>query len=325
VLRRSGTVFLQQREASVFIVAVALVIYFGVISSASSSFFTKLNIINVADGTAPYALLAAGEVFLLICGEIDLAVGFVWLLSPFLMFFFTTYYGFPLILAIIAAVLCGAIIGLINGALVVFLRLPSFVATLGTSFVIYGFTLTTSAAQEKSLPPGSAAGLGRWFGGFSWAEITWAVVIVILCQVLLSRTRWGLHTIATGGNLLGASEAGISVARIKMGNFVLTSTLGAVAGILEAFRIGTIDPSAGGYTPMFYAVAAAVIGGTALAGGSGTVIGAFVGMAVLAILQDGFNLLGISSNPFQIILGISIVGAMVANVYLTRLRRAGRS
>jgi simple sugar transport system permease protein len=76
---------------------------------------------------------------------------------------------------------------------------------------------------------------------------------------------------------------------------------------------------------MFYAVAAAVIGGTALAGGSGTVLGALLGMLVLAILQDGFNLLGISSNPFLIILGVAIIAAMVANVYLTRLRRAGRS
>jgi simple sugar transport system permease protein len=324
LIRRGGTVFLQQREASVFIVAVLLVIYFGFISSASSSFFTQNNIANVADATAPYALLAVGEVFLLICGEIDLAVGFVWTLSPFLMFFFTTYYHFPLFLAIVAALLCGLLIGLINGVLVVVLRLPSFVATLGTGFVLYGFTLTPSAAQEKSLPANSGA-VGKLFGGYIWAEILWCVVIVIIAQIVLNRTRWGLHTIAVGGNLVGASEAGISVARIKLGNFMVTSLLGALAGILEAFRVGTIDPSAGGYTPMFYAVAAAVIGGTALAGGSGTVIGAFVGMLVLAILQDGFNLLGISSNPYLIILGVAIIGAMVANVYLTRLRRAGRS
>ncbi len=324
MIRRGGTVFLQQREASVFIVAVALVLYFGVISSASSSFFTQNNIANVADATAPYALLAVGEVFLLICGEIDLSVGFVWTLSPFLMFFFTTYYHFPLLLAIVAALLCGLFIGLVNGVLVVVLRLPSFVATLGTGFVLYGFTLTTSAAQEKSLPANSGV-VGKLFGGYIWAEILWCVVIVIIAQIVLNRTRWGLHTIAVGGNLVGASEAGISVARIKLGNFMLTGLMGALAGILEAFRVGTIDPSAGGYTPMFYAVAAAVIGGTALAGGSGTVIGAFVGMLVLAILQDGFNLLGISSNPYLIILGVAIVGAMVANVYLTRLRRAGRS
>jgi simple sugar transport system permease protein len=324
LLGRGSSAFLRQREASVFIVAVVLVLYFGVISSASTAFFSKLNLINISQGTAPYAIIAVGEVFLLVCGEIDLSVGYVWALSPFLMYFFTVYYGVPVFLAIVLALACGAIIGLINGLLVVKLKVPSFIATLGTSFVIYGFMLTTSQGQQKLIPHNTIS-LGRWFGGFSWAEIIWAAVIVIVFHIVLTRTRWGLHTIAAGGNLLGATEAGIGVAKIKIGNFMLTSTLGAVAGILEAFRENTIDPSAGGYTPMFYAIAAAVIGGTALAGGSGTVAGAFLGMLVLAILQDGFNLLGLSSNPYWIILGIAILAAMIANVYLTRLRRSGRS
>jgi simple sugar transport system permease protein len=323
-LRRAGSIFLRQREASVFIVVVVLVLYFGVISSASSAFFSKLNLENISYGTAPFAIIAVGEVMLLVCGEIDLSVGYIWTLSPFLMYFFAAYYGFPLILAIIATLVCGAIIGLINGLLVVWLKVPSFIATLGTSFALFGFTLVTSAAQEKTMPP-SFVSLGRFFGGFAWAEIIWAIVIVVILHIVLTRTRWGLHTVAVGGNMLGASESGISVARIKLGNFMITGVLGTVAGVLESFRVGTIDPSAGGYTPMFYAVAAAVIGGTALAGGSGTVAGAFIGMLVLAILQDGFNLLGLSANPFLIILGVAIIAAMVANVSLTRLRRAGRT
>jgi simple sugar transport system permease protein len=308
----------------VLIVAVVLIVYFGFISSASASFFTKLNIVNVSQATAPYAIIAIGEVLLLVCGEIDLSVGYVWALSPFLMYFFTAYYGFPVILAIIAAIACGTVIGAINGLLVMRLKVPSFIATLGTSFVIFGFMLTTSQAQEKTLPE-NALSLGKWFGGYAWSEIIWCVLLVMIFHVVLTRTRWGLHTVAAGGNLVGASEAGISVAKVKIGNFMWTSTLGAVAGILEAFRTNTIDPSAGGYTPMFYAVAAAVIGGTALAGGSGTVAGAFLGMLTLAILQNGFNLLGISADPYFIILGVAILAAMIANVYLTRLRRAGRS
>jgi simple sugar transport system permease protein len=324
MLGRGGSTFLRQREASVLIVAIVLVIYFGFISSASTSFFTKLNIINVSQATAPIAIIAVGEVLLLVCGEIDLSVAYVWTLSPFLMYFFITDYHIPVFLAIVLTLICGAIIGLVNGFLVVRLKVPSFIATLGTAFILNGFMLTISQAQAKVLPPNSI-GLGHWFGGYAWAEISWAVVLVVIFHIVLTRTRWGLHTVATGGNLLGASEAGISVAKIKFGNFVLTSTLGALAGILEAFRTNSIDPSAGGFTPMFYAVAAAVIGGTALAGGSGTVAGAFLGMLVLAILQDGFNLLGLSANPFLIILGIAILAAMIANVYLTRLRRAGRS
>jgi simple sugar transport system permease protein len=137
--------------------------------------------------------------------------------------------------------------------------------------------------------------------------------------------RWGLHTFAVGGNLVGASEAGVRVNRVKIGNFMLCSALGGLAGIMEAIRINSVDPLAGGPNVMFLAVSAAVIGGTALAGGSGTILGAFFGTAVLAILRNGFTLQGVSANTFNIILGISILVAMTLNVYVGRLRRSGRT
>jgi simple sugar transport system permease protein len=146
----------------------------------------------------------------------------------------------------------------------------------------------------------------------------------VLFQLVLSRTRWGLHTVATGGNMHGAAEAGVKTHRIKIGNFMITSVLGALTGILEAFRINSIEPLAGGSGIMFAAVAAAVIGGTALAGGSGTIVGALLGALVLGILRDGFNLLGISADRFDLILGMAILIAMVLNVYLGRLRSGGR-
>ncbi len=132
-------------------------------------------------------------------------------------------------------------------------------------------------------------GIGNWIGNDSYAEIIWAVALVAIFHVVLTRTRWGLHTIAAGGNQLGAREAGINVARIKYGNFMITGVLGAFVGLQIAFQTSVIDPSAGGYQPMFYAVAAAVIGGTAMLGGSGTIIGALLGSVMLAVLTDGFN------------------------------------
>ena len=109
---------------------------------------------------------------------------------------------------------------------------------------------------------------------------------------MLNRTRFGLHTIATGGNLVAAAEVGIKVTSIKISNFVLCSMLGGFAGIIDAFRIGSIDPLAGGSEIMFTAIASAVIGGTLLTGGSGTVIGALIGALALGILKDGFTLSG---------------------------------
>ncbi len=115
------------------------------------------------------------------------------------------------------------------------------------------------------------------------------------------------------------------MARIKYGNFMMCAVLGAFVGIQVAFQTSVIDPSSGGYQPMFYSVAAAVIGGTAMLGGSGTIIGAFLGSIMLAVLIDGFSVIGVSANPLQIIFGGAILLAMIANVQLARLRERGRA
>ncbi|MGH6883158.1 MAG: ABC transporter permease subunit, partial [Hypericibacter sp.] len=113
---------------------------------------------------------------------------------------------------------------------------------------------------------------------------------------------------------------GIKLKVVKTGNFILCSALAGFAGILDAFRIGSIDPLAGGSEIMFAGIAAAVIGGTLLTGGLGTVVGAFLGALVLAILKDGFTLLGVSAFTFDMILGAAILVTMAVNIHLSRLR-----
>ncbi len=322
LLRRAGEEFVRRREASILVVAIGLAAYFQV--AKPGIFLSRGNLVTISQYVAPWAIIAAGEVLLLVSGEIDLSVGNVYALAPFLVHFAVDYYHVPVIPAIVLVLLVAAFIGLINGLVTVVLRVPSFVTTLGTLFAINGIVLITSHAFPAEIPA-KAMGIGRWLGAAPWSEITWAVLIVAVGHVLLTDTPWGLHTIAVGGNLLGASEAGVRAGRIKVGNFMITSMLGAFTGMLEAFRINSIDPLAGGTQIMFFAVAAAVIGGTALAGGSGTIIGAFVGALVLGILHDGFNLIGISAEAFDLILGLAILVAMISNVYLARLRRAGRT
>ena len=320
-LGRIGIRLVQQREATVFIVAVALVIYFG---QASSAFFAKDDLVNLSQIIAPLAIIACGEVLLLICGEMDLSVGFIYGFSPFLMHYLVDYYSVPAIPAMIICLLFGLLAGYINAFITIALGVSSFITTLGTGLILLGLTLTTSNAYPALIPE-SAAGPGHWIGTYAWSEITWAIVLVIFFQIVLSRTKWGLHTVAVGGNMLGASEAGINVRRIKYGNFMITGVLGAFVGLQVAFQTNSIDPSSGGYQPMFYAIAAAVIGGTVLSGGSGTIVGAFLGAVVLGILQGGFTLIGISANPLSIIFGGAILVAMIANVFFTRLRNAGRT
>jgi len=317
---RAGARFLaRQREATIFVVAVALFLYFAV---TNSSFTTQSNLVVLSQDIAPIIIIAIGEVLLLISGEIDLSVGFIYAFAPFLMSYMISY-GVPVLPAILIGLLFGLVAGWFNGFLVVTLGLPSFIATLGTGFLLDGIMLITSHA-EPVIPPASAAGAGKWLGSYSWSMIVWAVILLAIFHVVLTRTRWGLHTVAAGGNLLGAREAGINVARIKYGNFMITGLLGALVGLQISFQTNDIDPLAGGYQPMFYAVTAAVIGGTAMLGGSGTMIGALLGAIVLGLLTDGFGVIGISANALPAIFGGAIIVAMIANVQLSRLRESGR-
>ena len=320
VASRAATLFLKQREASVLAIAVVIFIYFTV---TTHQFFSHGSFVNIAQYMAPYVIIGIGLVLLMVCLEIDLSVGFVWMLSPFVMRFFVDS-GVPAFLAVVLTiVLLGVVVGGVNGVATTIFGVPSLITTLATGFIVFGYALTVSSAQQINLPAQSV-GLGHWFGSEAWSEIIWATALVLIFHVILTRTRWGLYTVSVGGNLLGAREAGIRVNRIKIGNFMICSGLGALAGILEAFRNNIIDPSAGQLPVVLVALAGAVIGGTAMAGGSGTMIGLWLGVLVLGILQDGFNLRGISSNKFQIILGAAILLAMIANTYLARLRSAGR-
>ncbi|HEX4092527.1 MAG TPA: ABC transporter permease [Trebonia sp.] len=322
-LRRAAGAFGRQREATIFVVAAALLLYFGL--THSSTFGSRANVIDLlSEIAAPIIIIAAGEVLLLICGEIDLSVGFIFTAAPFVMFYLNQYYGVPAALAIILSLAFGVFCGWVNGFLTVTLGLPSFITTLGTGFLLAGFALYTSHAEPKAIPP-ATAGIGNWIGTNPWSQFIWAVIVVAVLHVLLTRTPWGLHTIATGDNQLGAREAGIKVGRIKYGNFMIIGFLGALVGLQTAFYQVTIDPLAGGYQPMFYSVTAAVIGGTAMLGGSGTILGAFLGAMALATLIDGFDILGITANLLDIIFGAAILIAMIANVQLARLRARGRT
>jgi simple sugar transport system permease protein len=213
------------------------------------------------------------------------------------------------------------VVGLVNGVVTLLLHVPSFVTTLGTMFLLNGLTLTIS--HGTPVTPPDNPGFAFFMGGWGYSEIVWALLVTAVMHVVLRHTRWGLHTIASGGNPVGASEAGIRVSRIKIGNFVLTGFLAGLTGILESFRISSIDPQAGGTQIMFLAVAAGVIGGTPLAGGSGTIIGGLLGAVVLGVLSDGFTLIGINAFMFNIILGAAILAAMVVNIHMSRLSRAG--
>lgn len=311
------SVALRAPEAGVAVVCVILAIAFGVMRPA---FLSNANLETVSQFVAPWAILACGEIMLLICGEVDLSVGQVFAMAPFVMNF-AYMAGLPFLLAMVVALGVCAFLGFCIGVVSVVFRVPSFITTLGALLLFNGLTLTLSGAFPVNTPDTPLAPL---FGGWQYSEIAWAVVIALLMHGLLRHTSWGLHTVAVGGNATGAAEAGIHVRRVKIGNFILCSTLGGFAGIINAFHVTSIDPNAGGSNVMFLAIASSVIGGTSLLGGSGTVLGGLAGAAVLGILQDGFTLLGVNAFAFDIITGAAILLTMIANVQFADLRRKRR-
>lgn len=310
--------FTRYGELRILAVALILCVYFQTVNH--DFLLSSPSLENLSQFIAPVAIIACGEVMLMIGGEIDLSAGMVFAFAPFIMHF-AVEAGLPLWLALIVGVLAAGVVGLINGAVTVYLRIPSFVTTLGTLFFVNGLSLTISRGTPVSTP--GEAGFAAFMGAWGYSEIIWAVGIALAMHVLLRHTRWGLHTIASGANPLGASEAGIHVRRLKMGNFILAALLAGFTGIVECFRITSIDPQAGGNQIMFLAVAAAVIGGTPLAGGSGTIIGCLIGAAVLGILSDGFTMIGINAFTFNMILGAAILAAMIFNIHAVRLARKG--
>jgi len=317
---RIGGFLLAKPESTIAIATLILAAYF---SLTNDVFLSTANIRIVSQYLVATAILATGQTMLLISGEIDLSMGNVYFMTPFLVFF-AMEAGLPLPLAVLVGVLGAGLVGVLNGAITISAGIPSFVVTLAMGFIINGFTLNISDGFPKRAPStGLAADI---FGGAAFSGLMWVIVIVTIMHFVLTKTRWGVYTIAIGGNRTGAKEAGVPSTRIRMRNFVVAAMLAGFAGVIEGIRVGSFDPGAGvAGQRVFESVSAAVIGGTLLTGGAGTVIGAFLGALVLAILRDGFVLAGISSFTFTMVLGAAIIVAMVLNSIASKARIRSQS
>ncbi len=306
-------------ETGIFAVAIIVAIVFQILNGA----FLTSEVPVLLASTAQYGLLAVGEAMLMITGEIDLSAAKVYSTVPFLAYWAWDA-GLIWPVAILVALLGGAIIGAINGFITVRLGVPSLIATLGMLFLLNGITLTASHSQPVGTPKGwvdTVLGSGQLHVGTlsGYAPFGWLLFAVFVLTVVLRRTRFGLHTIAVGSNMLASREIGIKTSKTKILNFVIMGLLAGFAGIVESCASGSIDPSAGDNTLTLYAIAAAVIGGTSLFGGSGTIIGALLGAFVVSSLNNGLPLVGAQAGFSDIPLGLAIIAAMVLNIRLRAL------
>ncbi len=289
---------------------IAFVIISIVLSVATPNFFSVQNMVIVLRQISINGILAVGVTFVIIAGGIDLSLGSVIALTGVVAAIFAHPGAYPLIVSLCLALLTGIVIGTINGLTITKGKVAPFIVTLGMMTIARGLALLLSNGRPVSNLSKSFNFIG---GGDIFnvpVPIIIFVIVIILASVTLNYTKTGRYIYAVGGNEHAAMASGINVNRIKMFTYVVCSGLAALAGIILASRITTGQPNAG-VAYELDAIAAVVIGGTSLSGGIGSVIGTVLGALIIGVINNGLDLLNITSYYQQIIKGIIIVGAVL--------------
>jgi erythritol transport system permease protein len=316
----------------------ALIVIVAVFSFLSPYYFALENFLTMASHVAIYGILAIGMLLVIINGGIDLSVGSTLGLSGVVAGFFLQgvplkLFGVVLYPAVwVVVVLCcllGAVIGLVNGVLIARFKVPAFVATLGVMYVVRGLALLmTNGLTYNNL--GGHADLGN--SGFNWLgfdrlfDIPIGVLILaaiaLLGSVMLTRTPFGRWLYASGGNERAAQLSGVPVKHVQISVYMLSGIFAAIAGLILSSQLTSAGPTAG-TTYELTAIAAVVIGGASLMGGTGNIRGTLLGAFVIGFLSDGLVIIGISSYWQTVFTGAVIVFAVLLNAiqYRRRVKR----
>lgn len=309
---------LYQRELGV-ILALAALCLFGVFGT--DGFRSTDNLLNVGQQASLIGIMAVGATFVLVTGEIDLSVGSIYALTAMsvgLLLQAGTYW----VAAVLGGVLIGALCGLVNGLITVGLKLPSFIVTLGTLSIFRGLALLITNAAPISLDDSdpnieafSFLGTGRLFGIPMQLVIMLAVFLV--GGFVLRFTRFGFHVYAVGGSREAARLCGIATNRVRVQSFVIQGALASLAGIVGlAFLLYAQGTTGVGLELLV--ITAVIIGGAALFGGSGTMLGTLVGVLLIATLQNVLILAGVSAFWQTIVIGVVIIAAVALDTWVRR-------
>ena len=319
-MRRLIKLYLEKPELAAIVMLVVLGVVFE--SRSGGVFLSADNVRGILGIIPETGLVAIGVTILMIGGEFDLSVGSVFALTPMVAAVLMEHgWAFPA--AVAAGLLVAAAIGFMNGVITLRFGIPSFITTLGVLFMARSLTVVISGGFPPLLPADVPAWLFTAFigpGGLFRASLLWFVAVALLAAALLSLTNFGNWVKSTGGFPEAASSLGIQVNAVKVTCFVLSSVLAGFAGLIQVLRLGSPLPSIGEGLEL-QAVAAAVIGGTALTGGIGTVLGAVVGALLIRVIDNGLVLSDVDANWFKLAIGALTIIAVVANAWLRRTAR----
>lgn len=290
---------------------IGLIVLFVIISSINRDFISTTNIFNLLRQVSINALIAFGMTFVILTGGIDLSVGSVLALSGVLMAKFMVS-GVPPFVAVILACIIGLILGSINGVVISYGKVAPFIATLATMTIYRGLTLVTSEGNPITGLSDSTffVMLGRGYIGGIPVPVIIMLVLFIILWVVLNKTPFGRKVYAIGGNERVSKIVGIKINKIKVAIYGLIGALSALAGAILTSRLNSAQPTAGtGYE--LDAIAAVVLGGTSLTGGKGRITGTLIGALIIGTLNNGLNLLGVSSFYQMVVKGIVILLAVL--------------
>jgi ribose transport system permease protein len=306
------------RRFEVIGVAGALFILCALLTFTTDSFLTRTNVPQVARQASYYGIMAVGMVFVLAMGEVDLSVGSILTLVN-IVTAIALRDKVPVPIALLIGLAAGAACGFVNGVLTVILRIPTIVVTLGTMSIFRGLALVWSNAT-----PISQFSKNHPFftvGGEAILGVPSSVVVmVVVCAVgavLFNQTPFGWRVQAIGSNLQAARFSGIPIAKYRIAVMTLNGVIAAIAGIMALAFLQSADPSTGPGFELFV-IASAIIGGTALSGGSGSIVGGILGALIIAVIRNGLVLWGYNAYWGTAVTGVVIIAAVAISSFIKR-------
>ncbi len=291
-----------------------LLIVFGIIclliSLITPQFLTVSNLTIIVTQVSINALLAFGVTFVIITGGIDLSLGSIVAVTGVTSAMLAHPDSYPVLIPIVMGLLAGLLMGVFNGFIITKSKIAPFIVTLGTMTIGRGLALILSDGRPVSNLSDSFNYLGS--GTIFGIPILILIFILVfaLCSIILSKTILGRYIYAIGGNEQAARASGINIDRVKLSVYSISGLLAGLAGILLASRITTGQPNAGAGFELD-AIAAVVIGGTSTAGGRGTMSGTLIGVLLIGVINNGLDLLNVTSYYQQVVMGIIIIGAVI--------------
>ena len=296
-------------------VVLPLIILLAVIGCVNSNFFAPANLIDILRSTSYTFIIAAPLTLLMISGGMDLSIAAATALGCVVCAWGIADFHIGIIPSVLLALAAGAVVGLIKAFLVVKLDLPAFIITLGLTKIINSFILvTTDGIAVSNLNNNAFKQLGQGKLGSVYWTIIIAAVIGICMHILLRNTRFGREVAACGGNRETAKLAGINVARVRFTVEILVSVFAALCGVCMCSRFYSGQPAAGSGTELTI-MASVIIGGTSMMGGTGSILGSFLGCLLLAVINNGLVLMRVSTNWQNMIFGIILVISLFIDKY----------